>query len=75
MEDIREDIRVARRSLEREGYLGFRGDEWLLGEKKTDAEDGGARQQVRGGEEAEAERKRNLPGVGQKDHVGISQME
>ncbi|PVI05554.1 riboflavin kinase [Periconia macrospinosa] len=33
VEDIREDIRVARRSLERVGYRGFKGDGWLKGEK------------------------------------------
>ncbi|CAI6331961.1 unnamed protein product [Periconia digitata] len=32
VEDIREDIRVAQRSLEREAYKGFAGDEWLVGE-------------------------------------------
>lgn len=33
VEDIREDIRVAQRSLEREGYEKWKGDEWLVGEK------------------------------------------
>ncbi|KAF2870426.1 hypothetical protein BDV95DRAFT_629567 [Massariosphaeria phaeospora] len=32
VEDIREDIRVARRSLEREGYVRWKADAWLLGE-------------------------------------------
>lgn len=31
VEDIREDIRVAQRSLEREAYCGWRGDGWLVG--------------------------------------------
>jgi riboflavin kinase len=32
VEDIREDIRVAQRSLEREAYLGWKADGWLRGE-------------------------------------------
>jgi riboflavin kinase len=32
VEDIREDIRVAQRSLEREGYAVWKGDGWLVGE-------------------------------------------
>ncbi|KAF2269606.1 riboflavin kinase, partial [Lojkania enalia] len=32
VEDIREDIRVAQRSLGREAYRGYAGDGWLLGE-------------------------------------------
>jgi riboflavin kinase len=31
VEDIREDIRVAQRSLEREGYVSWKGDAWLKG--------------------------------------------
>ena len=31
VEDIREDIRVAQRSLEREGYVSWKGDGWLRG--------------------------------------------
>lgn len=31
VEDIREDIRVAQRSLEREGYLRYKEEEWLQG--------------------------------------------
>jgi riboflavin kinase len=34
VEDIREDIRVAQRSLEREGYAVWKGDGWLVGEEK-----------------------------------------
>lgn len=48
VEDIREDIRIAQRSLEREAYESWRGDAWLSGEGE---------------------------GVGQRDGVGISQME
>lgn len=58
VEDIREDIRVAKRSLEREAYGRWKGDEWLRG--------GG------GGEEEGARRK---DGVGQRDGVGMCQME
>ena len=32
VEDIREDIRVAQRSLEREGYVSWKGDSWLRGD-------------------------------------------
>jgi riboflavin kinase len=32
VEDIREDIRVAQRSLEREGYAVWKADGWLVGE-------------------------------------------
>ncbi|KAF2009628.1 riboflavin kinase [Aaosphaeria arxii CBS 175.79] len=39
VEDIREDIRVAGRSLGREAYGVFRGDRWLLGEKGEEAEE------------------------------------
>ena len=34
VEDIREDIRVAQRSLEREGYVAWKGDAWLAGEEE-----------------------------------------
>jgi riboflavin kinase len=34
VEDIREDIRVAQRSLEREAYESWKGDGWLKGEEK-----------------------------------------
>ena len=30
--DIRTDVEVARRSVERKAYRDWRGDEWLLGE-------------------------------------------
>jgi riboflavin kinase len=33
VEDIREDIRVAQRSLDREAYAEWRGDGWLLGKE------------------------------------------
>ncbi|PSN75648.1 riboflavin kinase [Corynespora cassiicola Philippines] len=62
VEDIREDIRVAQRSLDREGYKVYEGDEWLVGDKEQQSEASTAR---------EAQR----PNVGQKDGVGISQME
>ncbi|CBX96230.1 hypothetical protein IAQ61_001409 [Plenodomus lingam] len=61
VEDIREDIRVARRSLEREGYVVWKGDAWLRGE---------------GGEEKE-ERDRaanGRDGAGQRDGVAMCQM-
>ncbi|KAF2279074.1 riboflavin kinase [Westerdykella ornata] len=58
VDDIREDIRVARRSLNREAYLRYRGEDWLEGK----------------GGDGEAH-KRSLQGVGQKDAVGISQMD
>jgi riboflavin kinase len=32
VEDIREDIRVAQRSLAREAYESWKGDAWLQGE-------------------------------------------
>ncbi|ORY10976.1 riboflavin kinase-domain-containing protein [Clohesyomyces aquaticus] len=65
VEDIREDIRIARRSLERPAYEEWRGDSWLLGE----FEGAGANEEPTrrmGGKEG---------GVGQKDGVGICQME
>jgi riboflavin kinase len=34
VEDIREDIRVTQRSLEREAYRRFEEDEWLFGDKE-----------------------------------------
>jgi riboflavin kinase len=68
VEDIREDVRVAKRSLEREGYEGWRGDGWLKG---GEAEDG---QTVNSHGDAISGNIR--PGeVGQKDHIGISQMQ
>lgn len=64
VEDIREDIRVAQRSLAREAYEEWKADEWLRGqeghgEEKRDEEVG---TNVRKGE------------AGQKDGVGISMM-
>tara|TARA_R110002003_G_scaffold3_24_gene149 strand:+ start:10600 stop:10950 length:351 start_codon:yes stop_codon:yes gene_type:complete len=58
VEDIREDIRVAQRSLAREAYVGWKGDGWLKGE-----------------EEQEAWERRKGEQVGQKDSVGMCQME
>lgn len=34
VEDIREDIRVAQRSLGREGYVAWKADGWLKGEEE-----------------------------------------
>lgn len=62
VEDIREDIRVAQRSLARGAYAVFEGDAWLLGEGVEDE----GRGQL-GGEEAAGGRS-----VGQKDHVGVA---
>ncbi|OAL44715.1 riboflavin kinase [Pyrenochaeta sp. DS3sAY3a] len=52
VEDIREDIRVAQRSLARPAYESWKADAWLRGEGEEVGE-----------------------GVGQRDGVGISQME
>jgi riboflavin kinase len=41
VEDIREDIRVAQRSLGREGYGIWRGDGWLIGEGRDKGDGGG----------------------------------
>lgn len=40
VEDIREDIRIAGRSLERDGYKGFEADAWLLGGQEGVVVDG-----------------------------------
>jgi len=63
VEDIREDIRVAQRSLAREAYEAWKGDEWLGGkgdERRTRNE--------------ESEENASMGGAGQKDTVGISMM-
>lgn len=39
VEDIREDIRVAQRSLARDAYKEFRGDAWLRGEGEESQKD------------------------------------
>lgn len=65
VEDIREDIRVAQRSLRREGYLGWRGDGWLVGEGEGEGDDG--HEEVRKEEEVEEKK-------AQDDGVGISYM-
>ncbi|CAO2647532.1 Nn.00g084540.m01.CDS01 [Neocucurbitaria sp. VM-36] len=63
VEDIREDIRVAQRSLAREAYGAWKGDAWLRGEGES-------------GEEVEEEHAaKSRDGVGQRDGVGMSQME
>lgn len=59
VEDIREDIRIAQRSLDREAYQSWRGDAWVTGEDSR-------------GDRIPPGKKE---GVGQKDIVGISQME
>jgi len=41
IEDIRTDIEVAGRSLEREGYAKWKGDAWLVGGGKEEVEDEG----------------------------------
>lgn len=62
VEDIREDIRVAQRSLEREKYQAWKEDAWLV------------RRDGRGGEEEGLEGRNIRHGdVGQKDIVAISQ--
>jgi riboflavin kinase len=67
VEDIREDIRVARRSLEREGYEKWRGDAWLF-EKEENKEEEKA-------EEVEThEVKRKQFGRGQVDGVAKCEM-
>ncbi|KAJ5028649.1 riboflavin kinase-domain-containing protein [Bipolaris maydis] len=60
VEDIREDIRVAKRSLEREKYLEWKGDEWLKGKGE-----GG---EVMGNGDERVEQ------AGQKDEVVKSEM-
>jgi riboflavin kinase len=81
VEDIREDIRVARRSLEREGYQVWKGDGWLKGEggegegQVTGAGDGEANGQrsVEGDEEDERENVKLVPGdKGETDDVAVS---
>jgi riboflavin kinase len=59
VEDIREDIRVAQRSLDREAYAGWKEDGWLRGKA-----DGRRDSFVRKDQSS-----------GQKDAVGICQME
>jgi riboflavin kinase len=41
VEDIREDIRVAKRSLEREAYQEWKGDSWLRGEGEEERKQAG----------------------------------
>ncbi|KAF2713456.1 riboflavin kinase [Pleomassaria siparia CBS 279.74] len=64
VEDIREDIRIAQRSLEREAYESWREDRWLSGEGKEDHDN--THGFVPGGKKG---------GVGQTGGVGISQMD
>jgi riboflavin kinase len=65
VEDIREDIRISRRSLERPAYEAWKGDAWLQGAKEEAKAGGDATGPTRGRE----------GGLGQKDGVGICQME
>lgn len=60
LEDIREDIRVAQRSLAREAYEAWKEDEWL-----------GAKEEE---EEKEPGSNCSLGAAGQKDSVGMSMM-
>lgn len=76
VEDIREDIRVARRSLEREGYQAYKQEGWLRGEggqgegQVTGGTNGAA---VEGDKESEGENVKLVPGdQGQKDEVAVS---
>ncbi|EUC48550.1 hypothetical protein COCMIDRAFT_87195 [Bipolaris oryzae ATCC 44560] len=62
VEDIKEDIRVAKRSLEREKYLEWKGDEWLKG--------GGEGGEVMANGEGNA----RVEQAGQKDGVVKSEM-
>lgn len=80
VEDIREDIRVARRSLEREGYQVYKEEGWLRGEGgegegqvtgKTERNG----ESVEGDEGDEKENVKLVPGdQGQKDEVAVSAM-
>ncbi|KAF2124056.1 riboflavin kinase [Dothidotthia symphoricarpi CBS 119687] len=58
VEDIREDIRISQRSLDREAYLGWKSDDWLAGDAENDGRAG-----------------RRHEGAGQKDEVGMCQMD
>lgn len=59
VEDIREDIRVAKRSLARPGYEAWKGDEWL---------------RVGGGESEGGAGNVRVDQAGQKDGVVTSEM-
>lgn len=63
VEDIREDVRVAQRSLDREGYRKWQDDRWLYGEGEGKSENGEA---VLPGKQG---------GAGQKDEVAMCMME
>ncbi|KAF3031560.1 riboflavin kinase [Didymella heteroderae] len=79
VEDIREDIRVAQRSLAREGYQVYKEEGWLQGkggegEGQVTGEKTG-RGSVEGDEEDERENVKLVPGdQGQKDEVAVSAM-
>lgn len=81
VEDIREDIRVAQRSLDREAYQKCKEDRWLKGEggegegQVTGSVEGKVNegQSVEGDEEGERENVKLVPGdQGQKDEVAVS---
>ncbi|KAF3039665.1 riboflavin kinase [Didymella keratinophila] len=78
VEDIREDIRVAQRSLDREGYLGWKSDAWLKGEGGSgegQVTGTNGEESVEGDKEDERENVKLAPGdQGQKDEVAVSAM-
>lgn len=75
VEDIREDIRVARRSLDREGYQSWKDDKWLKGEGGSGEGQVTGEASVEGDEEDERENVKLVPGdQGQKDEVAVSAM-
>lgn len=83
VDDIREDIRVAQRSLEREGYQAFKDEGWLRGEggegegQVTGQSEGKVNEEqgIDGDKEDERENVKLVPGdQGQKDEVAISAM-
>ncbi len=83
VEDIREDIRVAQRSLARDAYQACKEDAWLRGEggegegQVTGKGEGKVNegQTVEGDEDDERENVKLVPGdQGQKDEVAVSAM-
>ncbi|KAF2995374.1 riboflavin kinase [Curvularia kusanoi] len=73
VEDIREDIRVAQRSLEREGYQVWRGDGWLKGEGGEGEGQVTGEKSVQGDKDDETENVKLVPGdKGQTDEVAVS---
>jgi riboflavin kinase len=80
VEDIREDIRVAQRSLARSGYEVYKEEGWLKGEGgegegQVTGKAGTNGESVEGDEEDERENVKLVPGdQGQKDEVAVSAM-